>query len=55
MPETMTARGPLRKTVKTTAHYDRIAIRHGQDSNPVTAVKERVLRVSSGWFLQANR
>ena len=26
----MTARGPLRKTVKTTAHYDRIAIRHGQ-------------------------
>jgi hypothetical protein len=29
MPETMTGRGPLRKTVKTTAHYDRIAIRQG--------------------------
>ena len=27
----MTGRGPLRKSVKTTAHYDRIAIRHGQD------------------------
>jgi hypothetical protein len=30
MPATMTGRGPLRKSVKTTAHYDRIAIRHGQ-------------------------
>lgn len=30
MPETMTGRGPLRKSVKVSAHYERIAIRHGQ-------------------------
>jgi len=32
MPETMTGRRPLRKSVKATANYGRIAIRHGQAS-----------------------